>query len=109
MPSRAARKTRALPARDEEEPGEFALDDEEAVAVEDVEEEEEPSRTVVKEKMVPAAPWGAMPVVFMLPCVIVMFLVAMLGFELLQSMSGNYKSPGLLTRTIGDILGQKFK
>src|SRR5213076_2813921 len=67
-------------------------------------EDRVPATVAGEPKLVPAAPWGAMPVVFMLPCVLVMFVVALLGVELVQSMSG-YKSPGVLTRAIGDLLG----
>ncbi len=103
--ARARKKGSAAVADLDEEadPGFGEIEEEGAV-----EEDAIPGRTVVKEKLIPAAPWGAMPVVFMLPCVFVMFVLAILGFELVQSMSG-YKSPGLLTKAIGDLLGQKLK
>ncbi|MCI0640261.1 MAG: hypothetical protein L0Y72_14380 [Gemmataceae bacterium] len=65
-------------------------------------------KEVVREKLIEPAPWGAMPVVFMLPCVIVMLLVGLLGFELAQSAAG-FKSAGFLTRTIGEMIGQKIR
>ncbi|MCI0461032.1 MAG: helix-turn-helix domain-containing protein [Gemmataceae bacterium] len=84
------------------------LDDEGVIVDEDeealVEEEEAPGRTVVKEKLLPAAPWGAMPVFLMLPCVLIMFAVALMGLELAQSVAG-HKSPGLITRALGGIFG----
>jgi len=99
----------SFPDLDEEAPSDFeGLAEGEEEPVPEAEEDEEPVRTVVKEKLLPSAPWGAMPLVFMLPCVLVMFVVVLLGFELVQSV-GNYKSPGLLTRALGDLLGQKFK
>ena len=52
-----------------------------------------------------AAPWGVMPVIFMLPCVIVMFLVGILGYELVQSSAG-LKPPGPLTLAIAEMVGQ---
>ncbi|MCC6421258.1 MAG: helix-turn-helix domain-containing protein [Gemmataceae bacterium] len=70
--------------------------------------EEEVGSVVVKEKLIPAAPWGAMPVLFMLPCVLIMFVVAIMGFEMVQSLSG-YKGPGLFTRTIGGIFDSSLK
>ncbi len=80
---------------------------------EDVEVETESSKvrvkreTVVKEKLIPPAPWGILPVIFMLPCVIVMVLVGILGFEMVQSSSG-LKPPGPLTRSIAeDVFGVK--
>jgi hypothetical protein len=76
---------------------------------EEIEEEfEEPARAVVKEKLLPAAPWGAMPVALMLPCAIILFLVGLMGFELVQTMSG-YRQPGPVTKMIGGLLGQKIQ
>ena len=49
-----------------------------------------------------------LPVAFMLPCVIIMILVGLMGFELIQSSTG-YKQAGFITRTFGEILGQKVK
>ena len=60
--------------------------------------------TVVKEKLIPPAQWGVMPVIFMLPCVIVMVLVGILGFEMVQSSSG-LKPPGPLTVAIAEQIG----
>ncbi len=85
------------------------VDAEEGAEVEvDADEEEETSapgktRTVVKEKLLQPAPWGVMPIVFMLPCVIIMFLVGILGYELLQTSSGA-RPPGPLTAAIADMM-----
>lgn len=73
-----------------------------------VSEEDIPAREVVREKWLRPAPWGALPVVFMLPCVLLMFVVGILGFELVQS-AGGYKSAGYLTRTIAQALDIKIK
>lgn len=81
-----------------------------------LEEEEGAGETVpapageplVIEKEVVAAPWGPLPVVFMLPCVIVLLLVGMMGFEMVQSMTG-YKQPGLVTRTLSSLVGMEIK
>jgi hypothetical protein len=58
------------------------------------------------------APWGALPVAVLLPCVIVLFLVGMMGFELMQNTNG-YRPPGLFTKTIGEpianMLGVPFR
>jgi hypothetical protein len=62
-------------------------------------------RVVLKEKLLPAAPWGPMPVIFMLPCAVIMFLVGILGYEMMQSSSG-VRPPGPLTLAIADMLGQ---
>jgi hypothetical protein len=85
--------------------------DEEGEAVVEVEEDEEavgPVRERIVEKMIEPAPWGAMPVIFMLPCVVIMILVGLMGFELIQSSTG-YKQAGFITRTFGELLGQKMK
>jgi hypothetical protein len=105
------------PETPEEEGAEVAVEEEEGagdfadVEVEGEEEEAEVTgavREVVRTEYAKPAPWGALPVVFMLPCVIVMVLVGLMGFELVQSASG-YKAPGVLTKAIGDLIGQKIK
>ena len=97
----------------EAESGEFsALDEDVQVEEEegadvDVDEEESgrPVRTQTVTKLMPPAPWGVMPVIFMLPCVIVMMLVGILGYELVQS-SANAKPPGPLTVMLAESFGQ---
>ncbi len=79
----------------------------------EVEEDEEgaatgPVREVVREKLIEPAPWGALPTVFMLPCVAVMVVVAIMGFELIQSTAG-FKSAGFFTKQIGDLVGMKAR
>lgn len=80
----------------------------------EVEEDDEaavatgPVREVVREKLIEPAPWGALPTVFMLPCVVVMVLVAIMGFELLQSTAG-FKQAGFFTKQIGDLVGFKAR
>jgi len=86
-----------------EEPAfdQFETEEDEEAAL----EEEEPA---VYEKALPTAPWGALPIVFMLPCVVVLFLVGIMGFELVQSMAG-HRPPGTVTKLIGGMLGQSLK
>lgn len=76
-------------------------EDEEAVGVGAV-------REVVREKLIEPAPWGALPTVFMLPCVIVMIVVAIMGFELVQSTAG-FKSAGFLTKTLHGLVGSNAR
>jgi hypothetical protein len=90
----------------EEESSDFAdLDADVQVEDEDIVDVEEETETagrreiVVQEKLVPAAPWGVLPVLFMLPCVIIMFLVGILGYELVQTTAG-LKPPGPLTKAL---------
>jgi excisionase family DNA binding protein len=63
--------------------------------------------TVIKEKLIEPAPWGVMPVLFMLPCVVIMFLVGILGYEMVQTTNG-LRPPGPLTVMVGGWLDQKF-
>lgn len=67
-----------------------------------------PVREVVREKLIEPAPWGVLPVIFMLPCVLIMCVVALMGFEMVQSSAG-HKDPGFLTKTIADLMGKKIK
>ena len=86
------------PVADDDESGEFAdLDEEEDDIV--VEEEGEVQTVVVQQ-----APWGVLPVAVLLPCVIVMAMLGIMGFELVQTQQG-YK-PGFLTKAIGGIFGK---
>jgi hypothetical protein len=102
-----AKKQAAVEEEEEAEAEPFGdLEEEAEVQAEEELEEEAPARTVVKEKLLPPAPWPVWPTVFMLPCVAVMIVVALLGFELVQSMN-DYKSPGLITRTLTDMIGGK--
>jgi excisionase family DNA binding protein len=90
--------------------GEFdqIAEEEPAAEIEEAEGEEGPVREVVREKVLRPAPWGALPVALMLPCVILMFVVGVMGFELVQNMN-SYKPAGFMTKAIGGILGQKPK
>jgi excisionase family DNA binding protein len=88
---------------EEQDFGDLIGDD--AVVEEGVEEEEEVEE-VVREVQVaaPPPPWGPLPALVMLPCVIVMFLVGLMGFELVQSAIG-YRPPGMITKALGGLLG----
>jgi hypothetical protein len=59
---------------------------------------------VIIERDVYAAPWSAWPVIVMLPCVLVMFLASLMGFELIQSMNG-YQESGTITKAISVMIG----
>ncbi len=106
----AKRKTKHKPAADLAEDEDLGFDqlDEDAVAAVEEEGEEPAGRVVVEEKVQKAAPWGVLPVLLMLPCVVVMMLVGIMGFELVQNMAG-YKPTGFITKTIGELVGQKPK
>jgi excisionase family DNA binding protein len=69
------------------------------------EAEEGPYREVAVEAQ--PAPWGVLPVAVLLPCVILMFIVGMMGFELVQNTNG-YRPPGFFTKAIGEPIANMF-
>lgn len=83
------------------------VEDDDAVEVDVDDGSPARTRTVIKEKLIPPAPWGVMPVIFMLPCVIIMFLVGILGFEMVQTTAG-FKPPGVLTQAIAETFDVKL-
>lgn len=103
-----------------EEEGDYAEDAQETVTGEfdDVEVDDDDVEGEVREKVVvqevvrerwlKPAPWGVLPVIFMLPCVVILLLVGIMGFELVQG-SGNFKSSGLLTRSVAEMMGYKIR
>jgi len=79
------------------------VDDEEAVA--DEEDEEAPSRGAAVAVATAPAPWGPLPAVVMLPCVIVMLLAGLMGYELIHSMVG-YQQPGKVSGPLSEALAK---
>ncbi len=59
-----------------------------------------------------AAPWGVLPVVLLIPCMFLMFLGGLMGYELLHSMWG-YQQPskpaGILVEGVAKIFGVEPK
>lgn len=96
----ATREGQAVAEVDEDFEG---IDEEGAVAVAGG-----PVRDVVREKVLQPAPWGPLPVVFMLPTLAIMLVVGLLGFDLIQTSNG-YKAPGPVTKAIAELMGQKLK
>jgi hypothetical protein len=82
-----------------------ALDDEDEEVGEDLAEDEvSEGRT----RVVAAAPptWGPLPAIVMIPCVAVMFLVTLMGLELVRGMWGYHqptKVSGTLTRAMASM------
>jgi excisionase family DNA binding protein len=64
-----------------------------------------PYREVAVEAL--PAPWGVLPVAVLLPCVLVLFLVGLMGFELVQN-SGGYRPTGMFTKIIGEPIANMF-
>jgi hypothetical protein len=83
------------------------VEDEEAVA-EDEEVEERPRRGAPAVAAVGApAPWGPVPALVLLPCVVVMLLCGLMGYELIQNMVG-YQQPGKVAGFLSDSLAKSF-
>ena len=64
-------------------------------AEEEADEEVAPRRAAAPAVAAAPAQWGALPALVMLPCVIVLFIVGLVGFEMLQSMWGFRQSSGV--------------
>ena len=109
--SRKKKPGKKTKTADLEEAADFAELEEEPLAEaadEDLAEEavEEGGAKVIRQAVVQEqAPWGVFPTLVLLPCVIVMVLLGIMGFELVQTQQG-YK-PGPLTRSVSGLIGQK--
>jgi hypothetical protein len=84
-----------------------SADDDEVSAAEELAgvEEDEDERPVVTGPL-PAAKWGPLPALIMIPCVAVMFVVGLMALELMHSMWGyrqSYRPTSPITRTISGI------
>jgi excisionase family DNA binding protein len=91
------------PVTDEEvqvEEGEFGDLEGEEIEVEE-EYDTRPPRVEVHEKILKPAPWGILPTIGMFPCVIVMLLMGLVGYELVQS-SVAHRPAGLMTRVVNN-------
>jgi hypothetical protein len=98
----AARPRRRAAAGDEEVPEEdFGAD------LEGEPEEGEEAPAAVAAAPAPPAEWGAVPVVFLAPCVLVLFLVGLMSFELLQGMWG-YHKPAKVGKPLIDPIARMF-
>jgi excisionase family DNA binding protein len=106
----AKKKARQPAAAAAETSGESSLeelaevDDEEAVAA--AGEETVTGRAPVVAAAAPA-PWGPMPALVLLPCVIVMLLAGLMGYELINTMIG-YQQPGKVTGYLAHGLAKTF-
>lgn len=87
-----------------------ADDEDELEGVGEIEEEEDEDAVGVGAGAAPA-PWGPLPTIFLLPGVVVMFLLGLMTFELLNGMWGYkqpYKPTGLIIRPIAEMFGAEF-
>lgn len=78
--------------------------------LEPIEDEEMDARPTPAAAMV-AAPtaWGPLPIIALVPCTAVMFVVGMMGYELLNSMWGHQTRtpvPGFFVKTVAGMFGE---
>jgi len=93
----------AVPAAGEDEEAATA---ENLVSEEEVLDEEEPVRVRRAAPAAAAADWGVLPAAVLIPCVLIMSLVGLMGFELLHTMWGYhqpYKVSGVLIRPLSEM------
>jgi len=79
---------------DEDEAGEVAVDEEEVP-------EEEPAAPAAVAAPPRPAEWGVLPALFLLPTVIVLFLVGLMSFELIQGLVGYHKHARVSSLIVG--------
>jgi excisionase family DNA binding protein len=91
----------------EESEEDFEEGEEEPAYEEEAEEEEEAETVAAGAAAAPPAPWGVIPAVFLMPSVIVLFLVGLMSFELVQGMWG-YHKPGKVSNLIIDPIARMF-
>jgi excisionase family DNA binding protein len=95
---------------EEAEAGGAVLEDSDEVEeLFDAEGEEETGRRAPAAAAVAAAPaeWGVLPAIVMLPCVIVMFLVCLMSYELVRRDGTN--NPNMLTKAVAGLFGEETK
>jgi len=78
-----------------------------AVVEEDEEDDDETEESAVRPAPEPEQPreWGAMPAVMLIPTVLVLFLVAFMGYELTQGMFG-YQRPARASKPVVDLIAR---
>jgi excisionase family DNA binding protein len=86
-----------------------SVDDEAAVSEEEQEEAAPSGRRAAPVAAAAAAPtpWGPMPALVLLPCVIVLLLAGFMGYELINTMVG-YQQPGKVTGFMAESLAKTF-
>jgi excisionase family DNA binding protein len=117
----AAKKKPAKPAADEESGDEdlgemLDAGDEEPLedladvgGEEEAAEEEEEAGAAARAPVAAAAPapWGPVPALVLLPCVIVMLLAGLMGYELINGMLG-YQQPGKVSGVLSEAMAKAF-
>jgi hypothetical protein len=92
---------------DEEPLEELAdIDDEDAVAEEEGASPRRAAPALAGAAAAPA-PWGPVPALFLLPCLVVMLLAGMMGYELINNMLG-YQQPGKMSGLLTEAVAKTF-
>jgi hypothetical protein len=105
-PARAGAKARQKLVADSDEEEENPYEGL-GTGLEEEEEEGVPGKVKIEYRDTPAAPWGPWPAILMIPSVLVLFVVGLLGFELIQSMNAYQKGTkptGLLIEPLAEKL-----
>jgi excisionase family DNA binding protein len=92
-------------AVEEEEGIEDLLADEDIVAEEEAEAEEEEARAPVTVAVGRPQEWGAMPMLVMIPCVILMFFLGIMSFEVLHTMWGYHQPAKPVSPVVNTVTG----
>jgi excisionase family DNA binding protein len=111
MAGEAPAEEEVAPAEEEPEEVDELLGEDLPDELEEKEEAAEPRARRAAVAAVAAAPanWGVLPAILMVPCVLVMFVLAMMSFELLHGMWGYkqpYKPTGFIVEPLCDLFGQ---
>jgi hypothetical protein len=100
-------KRRAPVGVEEGEVDELLEADEREEAAAEVGEGEEETVSPRLAAAAPAAPWGALPAVFLLPCVVVLLIAGLMGYELIHGMWG-YQQPSKVSGFLTDEVARWF-
>ncbi len=90
--------------QDDEDDLDISLDGEDDA---EAEEDEEPAVAVGSGVAAPPAEWGALPAIMLFPCVIILVVVGLMGFELMQGMWGFHK-PAKVSSLVIDPIARMF-
>jgi len=71
------------------------------------EEEDEESEEDIPATVAAPAEWGALPAVILFPTVLVMFVVGIMGFEVLRGMWGFHR-PSVVGKPVVDVIARQF-
>jgi len=112
-PKKGKTKAKPAPSLEDEEGLDLGIDTslEEGEGEETEGEVDEDEEGVVQPRQplveAPPAQWGVVPALMMIPCVIVLFVVGLMGFELIQGMWGYHQS-SKVSRPVINFIARSF-